>query len=251
MLKFRHVFFDYPGTPSTLRDISFSLPIGSSTMLAGRNGAGKSTLVQLSNGLLRPRSGEVLVREQATSGRSMKDVVRDVSVMFQHPGDQLTERTVAREVAVGVHALLLDHSRERVQAALELVELERHSSTHPYDLDPAVRKMVTLASVLAMRTPMVILDEPFVGLGPHQLRIVERVVRQLRNEGRTVLLVTHDVVQAWPIVDRIIVLDRGTVALEISTSQETRPEDVLESAGMRPPFSRTFISALADRRSEG
>ncbi len=250
MLKFRHVFFDYPGSTSTLRDVSFSLPVGSSTMLTGRNGAGKSTVVQLSNGLLRPRSGEVLVGDQTTSGRSMHEIVRNVSVMFQHPGDQLTERTVAREVAVGVHALKMDHPRERVQAAMELVELEHSASVHPYDLDPAVRKMVTLASVLAMRTPVVILDEPFVGLGPYQLRIVERVVRQLRHEGRTVLLVTHDIIQAWPIVDRVIVLDQGSIVLELVTGPTTRPEIALTTAGMKPPASMRFVTALADRTSE-
>lgn len=251
MLKFQHVSFDYPGASSTLRNVSFSLPVGSCTMLAGRNGAGKSTLVQLCNGLLRPRSGEILIRDRSTSGRPMPELVREVAVMFQHPGDQLTERTVAREVAVGVHALRLDLPRERVQAALDLVELERYASVHPYDLDPAARKLVTLASVLAMRTPIVILDEPFVGLGPHQLRTVERVVRQLRHEGRTVLLVTHDIVQAWPLVDRVMVLDSGSVTLDVDIHPATLPERILEHAGMRPPHARRFLAAMTEGRTKG
>ncbi|MEK6650780.1 MAG: ABC transporter ATP-binding protein, partial [Bacteroidota bacterium] len=202
MLTFHRVSFGYHEADTVLQDVSFTLPPGSCTILAGRNGTGKSTIVQLANGLLRPRSGEIRIRGVSTADLPTSAIVRDVGVMFQHPGDQLTERTITREVAVGVRALHLDHPNERVRAAIDLVELRERASSHPYDLEPAERKLVTLASIVAMRTPVVFLDEPLVSLGPAETRIVENVVRQLQNEGRTVLIVVHDVVQAWPLADR-------------------------------------------------
>ena len=250
MLTFHHVSFDYQGTTGTLIDVSFSIPPGSCTLLVGHNGAGKSTIVQLSNGLLRPRSGEIRLRGYSIAELPVHEIVRDVAVMFQHPGDQLTERTVEREVAVGVQALRLDRGFERVRAALDLVELSRSAHIHPYDLDPSDRKLVTLASVLALRTPVVVLDEPFVGLGPTQVRTVERVMIQLRDEGRSVLLVAHDVTQAWGLVDRVVVLDRGTAIVEVNARDGVLTDGVLEAAGMTGSHARRFGRALGGESAE-
>lgn len=245
MLTFHRVSFGYQESDTVLKDVSFTLPVGTCTLLAGRNGSGKSTIVQLANGLLRPRSGEVRIRGVSTMEQPTTDIVRDVGVMFQHPGDQLTERTITREVEVGVRALQLDHPNERVRAAIDLVELHERADTHPYDLEPAERKLVTLASIVAMHTPVVLLDEPLVGLGPGATRIVENVVRQLRHEGRTVLIVVHDVVQAWLVADRVVVLDRGTVSLEAPLDGELDSGSVLRSAGMKPPASERFSRSFA------
>jgi energy-coupling factor transport system ATP-binding protein len=248
MLSFHRVSFSYDGTTNAQNDVTFTLPPSTCSILAGRNGSGKSTIVQLSNGLLRPQDGELRLRGASTSLIPVHELVRDVAVMFQHPGDQLTERTVERDVAVGVHALHLDHPQKRVQAALELVDLSSRAKDHPYDLEPAERKLVALASVIALRSPLVVLDEPLVGLGPAQTHAVENVLHHLRNEGRTILLVVHDVVQAWAFADRVVVLDRGTVTLESDVRGTMNPTQALHAAGMKPPASERIMQALSHVR---
>lgn len=245
MLSFERVSFAYqPGVP-VLRDIALTLPAGSCTLLAGRNGSGKSTMVQLCNGLLRPDSGEIRVGGRSIAHIPIHEIVRDVAVMFQHPGDQITERTVTREVSVGAEALGLDRVETRTTAALQLVDLQHRAGDHPYDLEPSERKLVTLAATVAMQTPVVVLDEPLVGLPPSAVRIVERVVQRLRHEGRVVLFVAHDILQAWPLADRVIVLHQGRNTLDRPLSGPVTPAAVFEAAGMPPPTSMRIAAALS------
>ncbi len=244
MLTFQEVSFSYFTGRPVLTDIQFALPTGSCTLLAGRNGGGKSTIVQLCNGLLRPTTGNVLLRGIATSGIPLHDIVRDVAIMFQHPGDQITERTVEREIRVGLDAIGLDQAGKRATAALEAVELASRASAHPYDLEPTERKLVTLAATLAMATPIVVLDEPLVGLGPDAVRIVERCVRRIRQEGRSVLFVAHDILQAWTLADRVVVLQNGRVSLSGRLDASITPSDVFAAAGMHPPTATRAAQLL-------
>lgn len=244
MLTFERVTFGYQPGIAVLREIALTLPAGSCTLLAGRNGSGKSTIVQLTNGLLRPTSGEVRIRGRSIGDRPVHEIVQDVAVMFQHPGDQITERTVEREVAVGVEALGRERSSMRVIAALQMVEMHHRASDHPYDLEPSERKLVTLAATVAMQTPIVVLDEPLVGLAPSGVRIVERVVQHLRHEGRVVLFVAHDILQAWALANRVIVLHQGRITLDRPLSDAITPSAVFEAAGMPPPTSLRVASAL-------
>lgn len=244
MLTFRDVTFGYTSQTMALAQVSFDLPQGSCTLLAGRNGSGKSTIVQLTNGLLRPHAGHIRLRGLSTADMPVHELVRDVAVMFQHPGDQITERTVAREVSVGIESLGLDRSMARIEAALQLVELSHRAGAHPYDLEPAERKLLVLAATVAMNTPIVVLDEPLVGLGPAEVRIVDRVVHQLRHEGRCVLFVAHDVVQAWSVADRVLVLKSGRVVHSGKVDQNTTPSSVFAAAGMEPPTTDRLAAAL-------
>jgi energy-coupling factor transport system ATP-binding protein len=128
---------------------------------------------------------------------------------------------------------------------LQLVDLHHRAGDHPYDLEPSERKLVTLAATIAMHTPIVVLDEPLVGLAPASVRIVARVVRRLRHEGRVVLFVAHDILQAWPLADRFIVLHQGRIAMDRSLSESSGPQAVFESAGMPPPTTIRFADALS------
>ncbi|MCU0452029.1 MAG: energy-coupling factor ABC transporter ATP-binding protein [Bacteroidetes bacterium] len=245
MLTFENVSFSYRPDHTVLNQVTFDLPAGSCTLLAGRNGSGKSTVVQLSNGLLRPTFGEIRLRSKATSAMAMHEIVRDVAVMLQHPGDQITERTVGREIKVGLDALGLDRTEARITAALQLVDLTHRASDHPYDLEPSQRKLVTLAATVAMQTSVVMLDEPLVGLGPAEIRIVERVVQRMRQEGRVVLFVAHDILQTWHLADRVIVLHQGRVTLDRTMTGGLTPSAVFDAGGLPPPASVRAAASLA------
>jgi energy-coupling factor transporter ATP-binding protein EcfA2 len=181
--------------------------------ITGRNGSGKSTLVRHWNGLLRPTAGSVVVDGEPTTGRRVADLARTVGLVFQDPGTQLFHRTCRAEVEfgarnVGLHGEALEAS---VDSALAAVGLKREGATNPYDLGLARRKLLTIASVLAMRTPVVVLDEPTPGQDARGLARLREVIANLAAEGRTVIAISHDLRFIAGSFERVIRLERGRV----------------------------------------
>ena len=189
---------------------------GGCVCLIGQNGAGKSTLARHLNGLLEPDTGRVEVRGLDTREESVARLAREVGLNFQNPDDQLFHDSVAAELAYGPRNLGYDEDRieELVDAAVERVGLEDVRDTNPYDVGLARRKQITVASVVAMDTPVVVLDEPTAGQDARGVGLLGDLVDGLVEEGVVVLVVTHDVGFAAAHADRIVALEGGRVLLE-------------------------------------
>jgi len=214
VIRCEGLVFEYPDGTRALDGVDLSIEAGEAVAIEGRNGSGKSTLVRTWNGLLRPTAGEVLVDGASTAGRPIAAHARIVGLTFQDPDRQLFERTCRREVAfgarnVGLRGAALDGA---VREALNAVGLSERTDANPYDLGPSKRRLLALAAVLAMRTPVVVLDEPTMGLDTAEIARVAAVVARLRTEGRTVVAISHDarfVASAFP---RVVRLEAGRVA---------------------------------------
>ena len=189
------VSFTYPGGTQALRGVTLRIAPGEAVAIVGENGAGKTTLVKHFNGLLKPSQGRVLVGDWDTREHSVAKTAARVGYVFQNPDDQIVERTVGDEVAFGPKQLGRSEAERAADAdaALALVELSEYAKTHPYDLTAAQRKLVTLASVLAMRTPIVIFDEPTMGQDARGVALIGGIIERLKGEARTVLTITHDI----------------------------------------------------------
>src|SRR5439155_1214495 len=139
---------------------------GEAVAVVGRNGSGKTTLVRTWNGLIRPRDGVVEIAGQATAGRRVATLARSVGLTFQDPNDQLFGHACRDEVAFGGRNVGLrgDRLERAVEQALDAVGLVDEAGTNPFDLGPSRRRLLALAGVLAMQTPVVVLDEPTMGL---------------------------------------------------------------------------------------
>ena len=207
------VAFDYPdGTPA-LEGVDVEIRAGERVAIVGRNGSGKTTLIRLWNGLLRPTSGHVEIAGLPTASRHVAALGREVGLTFQDPNDQLFARTCRAEVAYGARNSGLG-GREldgAVDAGLALVGLADDAGANPYDLGPSKRRLLALASVLAIRTPVVVLDEPTMGLDAGQRTRVAEIVDSLAAAGRTVVVISHDARFVAEVFDRVIRLDRGRV----------------------------------------
>ena len=157
--------FTYPSGVQALRGVSLTLVSGESVAIVGENGAGKTTLVKHFNGLLRPTGGSVSVGEWNAATVSVARLASRVGYVFQNPDDQLFERSVIREASFGPRNLGRSdaQAKEAAQEALAAVGLEGEMEKHPYDLHLSQRKLLALAAVLAMHTPVIILDEPTTG----------------------------------------------------------------------------------------
>lgn len=192
-----------------LRDLGLTVRPGEIVAVTGRNGAGKSTLLRHFNGLLRPDAGTVRVDGHSIAGLAPGRVAASVGLLFQHPRDQLFERTVLREVSFGLRRL---HGREagtRAQEALETVGLSGDAGTHPAELPASKQRLLALATVLARRPAVLALDEPTVGLDRHGLERLDHTVSAAAARGAAVVMVTHDAAYARAVAHRVLELGGG------------------------------------------
>jgi energy-coupling factor transport system ATP-binding protein len=229
-----------------LRGVDLTVLRGEFVALVGANGSGKTTLTKQFNGLLRPRRGQVRVAGQGTAKRSIGELARQVGFLFQHPEQQIFSATVREEVAFGPRNLGLPHHEveARVEAALDRFDLTAIADRPPAVLSYGLRRQVTLASLAAMDPPVLVLDEPTVGLDAADQRETFRWLSELHGQGRTILLVTHDMTLAAEHCDRIIALHAGQVIADGAPVGVFRQPELLASTSLAPPPVMALAQAL-------
>jgi len=229
--------FTYPSGVEALRGVSLTIEPGEQVALVGQNGSGKTTLVKHLNGLLRPTQGRVWVGDWDAAQMPVAKLARRVGYVFQNPDEQLFSRSVGAEVAFGPRNLgfSADRIAKQVAWALEMTALTAHKDTNPYDLSPTWRKMVALAAVIAMDTPIVVFDEPTTGQDAAGVARIARVIAALRAKGRTVITITHDIDFCAENFERVIALAQGQVLLDGPAREVLAQEEALARTYVDPP----------------
>jgi energy-coupling factor transport system ATP-binding protein len=251
VISLRDVRYVYPGAGAAAVDgVSLDIQRGSLIGLVGQNGSGKTTLTKHLNGLLRPTSGRVLVEGLDTAREPVRRLAQHVGYVFQNPAHQLFARTVADELAFGPRNLgcAPEEVEERVVAVTASLGLGDVLSVHPYRLPFPLRKLVTIASVLTMRTSVVVLDEPTTGQDHQTARRIVAVLDGLRAAGTTVVCVTHDMALLAEVSDRLVVLHEGRVAGDGSPRDVLSDRALLATTSLRPPQISELSLALPGRR---
>jgi energy-coupling factor transporter ATP-binding protein EcfA2 len=231
---------------AVLRGVDLSVPRGQFVALVGANGSGKTTLVKHLNGLLRPRRGRLLVAGQDAADCSVGELARQVGYLFQHPEQQIFGATVRQEVAFGPRNLGLppDEVQARVEAAMIRFDLAPVAGVPPAILSYGLRRRVTLASLAAMDPPVVVLDEPTVGLDAAGLRETFDWLAELQAGGHTILLVTHDMALVAECAGRVVVLYGGQILADGLPADLFRQTDLLARASLAPPPVMALAQAL-------
>lgn len=206
MIVLESVSHRYPEGTLGLDDVSLVIATGETVAVMGPTGSGKSTLIRHLNGLLRPTAGRVLLAGKDVRGLRVAQLARRVGIAFQEPDRQLFCRSVRAEVAFGAA------SAADVDDALALTGLREVQERHPYDLGYSRRKLVAIAAVLAMRTPVVVLDEPTTGQDRAGVDRLAAVMDRLRAEGRTLVVVSHDPAFVRRTCDRTVRMAAGRIA---------------------------------------
>ena len=236
-IEIKDLRFTYPTGLEAIRGISLTIEAGEQVAIVGQNGAGKTTLVRHFNGLLKPTSGSVSIGEWETTKHSTAKLASRVGYVFQNPDEQLFSRDVLTEVAFGPRNLGYEKSKidELVKRALSLTELSDKTETNPYDLSPTWRKMVALASIIAMDTPIVIFDEPTTGQDAANMSRIAHVIAELKKEGKTVITITHDIDFCAENFERVIALSKGEVLLDGPAHEVLGEEEILAQTYVDPP----------------
>lgn len=249
-IQLKQITFQYNGNEQpALKNVSLEVHKGEWIAIIGPNGSGKSTLAKIINGLLVPQEGEVWVNQQLLNEETVWEARRAVGMVFQNPDNQFVGSTVEDDVAFGLenNGVSREEMIVRIDEALEQVRISQFKKKEPARLSGGQKQRVALASVLALRPDIIILDEATAMLDPIGRHEVIRAVRELKEKfNLTVISITHDINEA-NLADRIFVMNKGVLVLN------DKPENIfsmgtdLIDMGLDIPFAQKLKQALAKR----
>ena len=236
----------YPNGVVALEGADLTVRRGEFLAVLGQNGSGKTTLVKHFNGLLEPTEGSVRVHGEETVKQGIRRLGQRVGYVFQNPDHQIFSDTVADEVSFGpkIREMQEDEIDERVREALAAVGLEGRGDEDPFGLTKGERQRVAVASVLAVRPEVLILDEPTTGLDYAEQRSMMDLVRRLNEAGATIIVVTHTMWVVAEYAHRAVVMRDGKMFLSGTVREVFSEEEKLRDASLRPPHIVSFGNAL-------
>ena len=252
VIETRNLTYTYsPGTPfekTAMKDVSLSVERGDFIGVIGHTGSGKSTLVQHLNGLLRPTSGQVLLegKDIWEEPKKIREVRFRVGMVFQYPEHQLFEETVYKDISFGPRNMGLPEEEidERVRRAAAFVGLKTELlEKSPFELSGGEKRRAAIAGVLAMEPEVLILDEPTAGLDPKGRDLVlEQVAAYQKENGTTVLLVSHSMEDIARVAKTVLVMNGGQVAMYAPTPEVFSRAEELRAIGLAiPSVTRIFM----------
>ena len=239
-----HVYnLNSPFEYEALKDVSVQIPEGKVTAIIGQTGSGKSTFVQHLNGLLIPTSGELEVAgfhiQPLLKIKDVKQLRKEVGLVFQFPEYQLFEETIGKDVAFGPKnfGASEEDALDMVKRVLPVVGLdESYLERSPFDLSGGQKRRVAIAGILVLDPQVLVLDEPTAGLDPQGAKeMMSLFMRLNREQNKTVLLVTHDMEHVMNYCDYVIVMDHGRVKKEADVKAFFEHPEWMEEIGINPP----------------
>lgn len=245
------------GTPfetAAIENINFSADKSEIIGIIGHTGSGKSTLIQHFNGLLEPTSGKIFVNSNDIWSKENRKQIRNVrfavGLCFQYPEYQIFEETIFKEIAYGPTQMGLadDEIRKRVYESMDFVGISRElESKSPFDLSGGQKRRVAIASIIAMKPQVLILDEPCAGLDPKGRQVILNLVRDYqRKEGNTVIFVSHSMEDVAAVADRVLVLNKGKIAMDGSVNAVYSRGKELKKIGLNVPEVTDVFLRLHD-----
>jgi len=242
ILEIDSVSFSYSGGPRVLDDISLTIGAGEFIAIVGQNGSGKTTLAKMSVGLLAPDSGEVLLEGRDRTTLRPAETAREIGYVFQNPDHQIFADTVEAEVKFGPRNFGLDDREIESRSAevLQAVGLENERDTDPFLLGKGQRQRLAVASVLALRPRLLILDEPTTGLDYREQRKMMKLVSELNASGVAIVMITHTPWLVAEYAHRVVLMRAGRKLFEGPVREFFIRDELLRTSSFKPPEVTTL-----------
>lgn len=244
IVEFHNVTFCYDADEGeqqpepAIRDFTFNVKKGEFVAVLGHNGSGKSTVAKLSNSILIPNEGKVLVKGMDTADEDLSyEIRKTVGVVFQNPDNQIVASIVEEDVAFGPENLGLprEEIRKRVDDSLKAVGMYEYRHHEPHKLSGGQKQRVAIAGIIAMRPECIFLDEPTAMLDPKgRKEVMDTVIKLNKEYGMSVVFITHFMEEAV-LADRVAVIDNSRLLLEGTPKEVFKQEDLLRSVGLDIP----------------
>ena len=248
MIEVKNLKYSYNSQYQALKGVSLKVNKGEMVSLLGKNGAGKSTLFLHLNGIYEPDEGQVFIdgEELKYDKKSLLKFRQKVGIVFQNPDDQIFAPTVEEDVAFGPLnlGLPMEEVQDRVEDALARVGMSGFEKAAPHHLSGGQKKRVAIAGILAMKPEIMVLDEPTAGLDPQGVTNLTKLLRQLNDEGITIIISTHEVDLVPNYADKIFVLVDGLLIGEGTPKEIFSQPEILEKANLKVPIVTDLFQQL-------
>ncbi len=246
LLDIKNIIFDYSKGGRALAGVDFTVTAGEFVALAGRNGSGKTTLTRLAMALLKPTGGSIVFQGQNTLSLTPADMARSIGYVFQNPDRQIFRDTVGKEVAYGPEQLGFrpEAINEAVAEALSMTGLTELAGSFPRTLSRGQKQKVAIASAIAMKPKMLILDEPTSGQDPWEVETLMELLVGLNKQDITIILVTHDMELIAKYATRAVVLDKGRKVFDGAPADLFDGGREIAEWGLMPPAAVALSQQL-------
>lgn len=248
MLEARNITFSYDDGTEALNNVNLKVDKGDIVALLGKNGAGKSTLFLHFNGILRPDKGEIIIDEEKLKydKKSLIKFRQKVGLVFQNPDDQIFAPSVEEDVAFGPLNLKLpmEEVQKRVHEALERVGMVGFEKKAPHHLSGGQKKRVAIAGILAMKPEIMVFDEPTAGLDPKGASKIINLLKELNEQGITIIISTHDVDLVPQYANKVYVLHEGEIIGEGTAKDIFSNKELINKANLELPIIANFFKKI-------
>lgn len=251
VIEVKDMHFHYTDGTEALKGINLNIKAGEFVALIGQNGAGKTTFAKTLNGLLKPSSGYVKCGGIDTRKKKViKELVKEVGYVFQNPDHQLFNNEVKKEIAYAPINIgfPMDEVEERVSEAAKVAGIdEKYMNMHPFFLPKGLRQRVSIASILALRPKVIIVDEPTTGQDYKQSIEIMNFLKDLNERyGHTIIIITHEMDIVSKFAKRLVVLCKGKILMDGGTKEVFSRPEILAEAFVKPPEVTQIAQALSD-----
>jgi cobalt/nickel transport system ATP-binding protein len=241
--------YAYGSGNTVLNGVNAEFYEGERIAVIGSNGSGKSTFFLNINGVLTPERGKIIYRDILINKKNLKELRKNIGIVFQDADNQIIASTVRAEVGFGPMNLKLPvhEVRRRVEEALEYMNLSEFIDRPPHYLSGGEKKRVSIADIIAMKSDIVIFDEPTAALDPLNAMMLEEVLGKLSLEGKTMLISVHDVDFAYRWAERVLVFHQGNIISDGTPLEIFRDEELLKKTNLKQPVMLEVYEALVEK----
>ncbi|KZL92674.1 energy-coupling factor ABC transporter ATP-binding protein [Clostridium magnum] len=249
ILKVEDLYYVYGNGNPALKGVSVDIYEGEKIAVIGSNGSGKSTFFLNINGVFTPEQGKIIYRDTVINKKNLKELRKNIGIVFQDADNQIIASTVMAEVAFGPMNLKLpkEEVKERVEEALAYMNISDFKDRPPHYLSGGEKKRVSIADIIAMKSEIVVFDEPTAALDPLNAQMLEEVLDKLSSEGKTMLISTHDVDFVYRWAERAIVFCQGKIIADGTPLEIFKNSEILKQANLKQPTMLQVYESLVEK----
>ncbi|MBE6086801.1 MAG: energy-coupling factor ABC transporter ATP-binding protein [Clostridium beijerinckii] len=249
ILKIEDLHYDYGNGKSALNGVNVDIYEGEKIAVIGSNGSGKSTFFLNVDGVLTPEQGKIIYRDTVINKKNLKELRKNIGIVFQDADNQIIASTVRAEVGFGPMNLKLPKEEvlKRVDEALEYMNISHLKDRPPHYLSGGEKKRVSIADIIAMKSEIIIFDEPTAALDPLNAMMLEDVLLKLGTEGKTMLISTHDVDFTYRWAERVLVFNEGKIIADGSPIEIFTNMEILKQANLKQPTLLEVYESLIEK----
>ncbi|OOM07498.1 energy-coupling factor ABC transporter ATP-binding protein [Clostridium saccharobutylicum] len=249
ILKIENLHYIYGNGKSALNGVNVDIYEGEKIAVIGSNGSGKSTFFLNVDGVLTPEQGKIIYRNKVINKKNLKELRKNIGIVFQDADNQIIASTVMAEVGFGPMNLKLPKEEvlKRVDEALEYMNISHLKDRPPHYLSGGEKKRVSIADIIAMKSEIIIFDEPTAALDPLNAMMLEEVLMKLASEGKTMLISTHDVDFTYRWAERVLVFSEGKIIADGTPLEIFKNKEILKQANLKQPTLLEVYESLVEK----